>query len=65
VASQPREPRSEAAARRPNNDAKLREVVRRVKQLSVPADEADDDDIDSGLEGSRVIVIERPARRPW
>ena len=66
VASQPREPQSEAAARRPNKDAELREGMRRVKRIVVPADEADDeDDSDSGLGESRVIVIERPARRPW
>lgn len=68
VASQPREP----TARRSNKDAELREGVRRVKQITVPADEADDeDDSDSGFDDSgsgfgesRVILIERPARRP-
>lgn len=64
VASQPREPQSASAARRSNKDAELREVVRRVKQITVPAEADDEDDSNSGR-GERVIVIERPARRSW
>jgi BA14K-like protein len=65
--AQPRQPQSEAAARRPNKDAELREEVRREKQIAGPAeadDQDDDDDVDADR-GERVIVIERPVRRPW
>lgn len=64
VASQPRAPGGDAAARQQDKDAKLRDAVRRVRQIAEDADE-DEADIDPGMGESRVIVIERPARRPW
>jgi hypothetical protein len=57
-----REHNAEPAARRANKDVELREVVRRVKQLT-DDDAADPDDFEMLNKPSRVIVIRRPDPR--
>jgi hypothetical protein len=58
IATTPRTPKVEAAARRPSKDAELRDVERTVRRITT----GDELDADPRMGRSEVIVIDRPER---
>lgn len=57
--------RTQRATRQPDDDARLRDVVRRVKELTARSRDDEDDFAEIPLRGRRVIVIERGREDFW